>query len=37
MGDKHTYVGIDVAKHHLDVCVLPSGATFRVATDEAQG
>ena len=35
MGDNHTYVGIDVAKHHLDVCVLPRGETFRVATDEA--
>jgi transposase len=30
-----TYVGIDVSKAHLDVCVRPSGEAFRVANDEA--
>ncbi len=34
MGDNQTYVGLDVAKHHLDACVLPRGERFRVATDE---
>jgi transposase len=35
MGDNQIYVGIDVAKHHLDVCILPRGERLRVATDEA--
>jgi len=30
-----TFVGIDVAKDHLDVCTLPSGATDRQPNDEA--
>ncbi len=29
------YVGLDVAKHYLDVCILPRGERLRVATDEA--
>src|SRR5271163_2276735 len=28
------FVGIDVAKDHLDVCVRPSGETLRVKNDE---
>jgi len=28
------FVGIDVSKEHLDVCVRPSGEQFRVANDE---
>ena len=28
------FVGIDVSKAHLDVCVRPSGELFRVANDE---
>jgi len=29
------FVGIDVAKAHLDVCVRPTGETFRVGNDDA--
>ena len=29
-----TFVGIDVSKAHLDVCVRPSGEVFRVANEE---
>src|SRR5437764_12198371 len=29
------YVGIDVAKAHLDIACLPDGLTWRVANDEA--
>jgi transposase len=35
MRDNQIYVGLDVAKHHLDVCILPRGERLRVATDEA--
>ena len=27
-----TYVGIDVAKDHLDACLLPSGEAWRLST-----
>jgi transposase len=30
-----TFVGIDVAKGHLDVCALPAGDTDRLSNDEA--
>jgi transposase len=30
-----TFVGIDISKAHLDVCIRPSGEAFRVANDEA--
>lgn len=30
-----TYIGIDVAKHHLDIAVAPAGETFRLPYDEA--
>jgi transposase len=29
------YVGVDVAKAHLDVCVLPGGESWRTSNDEA--
>ena len=29
-----TFVGIDVSKTHLDVCIRPSGEAFRVDNDE---
>ena len=35
MAQTQTFVGIDVAKAHLDVAVGPDGETFRVANDPA--
>ncbi len=29
MEDSNTYIGIDVAKNHLDVCILPLNKTKR--------
>ena len=33
MPQEHVFVGIDVAKDHLDVAVIPSGEAFQVAND----
>jgi hypothetical protein len=35
--DAAVFVGIDVAKAHLDVAVRPSGVHERLANDEAGG
>lgn len=35
MAEPATFVGIDVAKGHLDVAVRPAGAAFRIANDAA--
>ncbi len=32
---EHSFVGIDVAKDHLDVHVRPTGEVFRVTSDDA--
>ena len=34
MNDYNTNIGIDVAKNHLDVCILPSGKTKRFKNNE---
>jgi hypothetical protein len=34
MATPHTFVGIDVAKAHLDVAVRPSGERWTVANDD---
>ena len=34
MEDNNTYIGIDVAKNHLDVCILPLNKTKRFKNNE---
>ena len=34
MEDSNTYIGIDVAKNHLDVCILPLDKTKRFKNNE---